>query len=79
MGRPDVDAEMCFVQSLELSRRHGARAWELRSAMDLAELWAGLGRSTDARALLLPAFEQFTEGLDTADLTAAERLLTTLS
>jgi predicted ATPase len=47
--------------------------------MDLAELWAGLGRSTDARALLLPAFEQFTEGLDTADLTAAERLLTTLS
>jgi predicted ATPase len=79
MGRPDVDAEMCFVQSLELSRRHGARAWELRSAMDLAALWAGLGRSTDARALLLPAFEQFTEGLDTADLTAAERLLTTLS
>ena len=79
MGRPDVDAEMCFVQSLDLSRRHGARAWELRSAMDLAALWAGLGRSTDARALLLPAFEQFTEGLDTADLTAAERLLTTLS
>jgi predicted ATPase len=79
MGRPNVDAEMCFVQSLELSRRQGARAWELRSAIDLAALWAGLGRSADARALLLPAFEQFTEGLDTADLAAAERLLTTLS
>jgi tetratricopeptide (TPR) repeat protein len=79
MGRPNVDAEMCFVQSLELSRRQGARAWELRSAIDLAALWAGLGRSADARALLLPAFKQFTEGLDTADLTAAERLLTTLN
>jgi predicted ATPase/DNA-binding winged helix-turn-helix (wHTH) protein len=78
-GRPNVDAEMCFVQSLELSRRQGARAWELRSATDLAALWARLGRSADARALLLPAFEQFTEGLDTADLVAAERLLTTLS
>jgi tetratricopeptide (TPR) repeat protein len=79
MRRPNIDAEMCFVQSLELSRRQGARAWELRSAIDLAALWAGLGRSADARALLLPAFEQFTEGLDTADLTAAARLLTTLS
>jgi predicted ATPase/DNA-binding winged helix-turn-helix (wHTH) protein len=79
MGRPNIDAEMCFVQSLELSRRQGARAWELRSAIDLAALWGGLGRSADARALLLPAFEQFTEGLDTADLAAAERLLTTLS
>ena len=73
------DAEMCFMQSLELSRAHGSRAWELRTATDLAALWAGQGRSDDARALLLPAFEQFTEGSDTADLKAAERLLTTLS
>jgi predicted ATPase/DNA-binding winged helix-turn-helix (wHTH) protein len=79
MGRSNIDAEMCFVQSLKLSRRQGARAWELRSAIDLAALWAGLGRLADARALLLPAFRQFTEGLDTADLVAAERLLTTLS
>ena len=33
----------------------------------------------DARALLRPVFEQFTEGADTADLKAAERLLATLS
>jgi predicted ATPase/DNA-binding winged helix-turn-helix (wHTH) protein len=79
MGRPTIDAEMCFVQSLELSRLQGAGGWELRTATDLASLWASQGRSADARALLLPAFEQFTEGLDTADLTAAERLLTTLS
>jgi len=73
------EAEGYLVQSLELSRRHGARAWELRTAIDLAALWAGQGRATDARALLLPVFEQFTEGSDTVDLQAAERLLRTLS
>ena len=73
------DAEACFRQSLELSRRQGAKAWELRTATDLAALWAGQGRADDARALLLPVFEQFTEGFDTVDLKAAERLLTTLS
>ena len=34
------DAEMCFVQSLDWSRRQGARSWELRTAVDLAALWA---------------------------------------
>jgi predicted ATPase len=73
------DAEICFKKSLEISRRHGARAWELRTAADLAALWAGQGRSADAQALLQPVFEQFGEGLDTEDLKAAERLLATLS
>ena len=79
MPKPGIeDAEMYFMQSLELSRAHGSRAWELRSATDLAALWAEQGRREDARALLLPVFEQFTEGSDTADLKAAQRLLTTL-
>src|ERR1700730_1281575 len=73
------DAEGYLVQSLELSRAHGSRAWELRTARDLAALWGGQGRGGDARALLLSAFQQFTEGSDTADLKAAERLLSTLS
>jgi predicted ATPase/DNA-binding winged helix-turn-helix (wHTH) protein len=73
------DAEKCFIGSLELSRAQGSRAWELRTATDLAALWAGNGRSADARALLLPVFQQFTEGRDTADLKAAELLLGALS
>jgi predicted ATPase/DNA-binding winged helix-turn-helix (wHTH) protein len=73
------DAETCFMQSLESSRANGSRAWELRTATDLAALWAGQGRTDDARALLLPVFEQFTEGADMADLKAAESLLTSLS
>jgi hypothetical protein len=72
------DAEAHFMRSLELSRRQGARAWEFRTATDLATLLAGQGRPESARALLQPAFEQFVEGSDTADLKAAERLLATL-
>jgi predicted ATPase/DNA-binding winged helix-turn-helix (wHTH) protein len=72
-------AEECFTQSLELSRLRGARAWELRTAVDLAALLVGQGRSERARALLQPVFEQFVEGSDTADLKAAERLLASLS
>jgi len=72
-------AEACFMPSLELSKRQGARAWELRTATDLAALWAGQGRSDEARALLQPVFAQFSEGFDTADLKAAERLLATLA
>ena len=62
----------------ELSRRQGARAWELRTATDLAALWISQGRSGDAQALLGPIFGQFTEGFDTEDLKAAERLLARL-
>ncbi len=72
------DAEICFTQSLDLSRRQGARAWELRTAVDLAGLLAAEGRSESARALLEPVFDAFSEGSDTADLKAAERLLATL-
>jgi predicted ATPase/DNA-binding winged helix-turn-helix (wHTH) protein len=80
MPQPSVDdAEMYFTRSLEWSRRQAARAWELRTAVDLAGLLADRGRPDSARALLRPVFEQFTEGFDTADLKAAERLLATLS
>ncbi|NEU97118.1 winged helix-turn-helix domain-containing protein [Bradyrhizobium uaiense] len=68
-------AEACFSQSLELSRRQGARAWELRTAIDLARLLANRGRPGDGRKLLQPILEQFTEGRDTADHRTAERLL----
>jgi predicted ATPase len=73
-----AEAELYFAQSLELSRRQGARAWELRTATDLATLFAGQGRPEHGRALLQPVFEQFAEGFDTADLRAAKSLLSTL-
>jgi hypothetical protein len=51
---------------------------ELHVAADLAALLAARGSPDRARALLLPVFEQFAEGLDTADPRAAARLLETL-
>jgi predicted ATPase/DNA-binding winged helix-turn-helix (wHTH) protein len=80
MPQPSIgDAEACFMQSLEVSRRQGARALELRAATDLATLWSCRGRPDDARELLQPVFRQFVEGADTADLKAAERLLAILA
>ena len=79
MPRPaSNEARICFMQSLELSRRQGARAWELRTAVDLAALLVAQGRPSEARACLRPVFDQFTARCDTADLRAAERLLACL-
>jgi len=46
------DADIWYMRSLELSRRQGAQAWELRTAIDLAALLAGQGRSDNACSLL---------------------------
>lgn len=72
------EAEMWLVRSLDLSRRHGARSWELRTAVDLAALQAAQGRVDSARAHLELALEPFVGSIDTADLTNAKRLLATL-
>ena len=72
-----ADAELCFARSLELSRKQGARAWELRTAIDLATLYASQGQAERGREILQPIARLFTEGFDTADLMAAERLLAT--
>jgi predicted ATPase/DNA-binding winged helix-turn-helix (wHTH) protein len=78
--QPNIDdAEMNFMRSLELSRRQCTRSWELRAAIDLAALFATQGQSEHGRALLEPVFKQFSEGFNTMDLRAAERLLNSLS
>jgi predicted ATPase len=69
------EAEMYFTRSLELSRRQGAQAWELRTAIDFATLLATRDESEHAREILTPVFERCEEGLDTSDLKCAARLL----
>jgi non-specific serine/threonine protein kinase len=68
-----------FTQSLDLARRQGALSWELRAATSLARLLSDQDRSADARALLQPVYDRFTEGFATADLKAAKALLNDLS
>lgn len=77
--QPEADqAEAHFVQSLELSRRKGAKAWELRTAIDLAGLLAEHGRRKEAKTLLQSTLEGFAEGSETADIRTANELLQTL-
>ena len=45
----------------------------------LARLLARQGKREEARALLAPVYDRFTEGFDTADLIAAKALLAQLA
>jgi predicted ATPase/DNA-binding winged helix-turn-helix (wHTH) protein len=73
------NAKAYLERSLELSRRQGALAWELRSATDLAAHLISQGQAESARTLLKPVFNQFTEDRDTPDLKAAGELLAVLN
>ena len=52
---------------------------ELCAAVDLACLWQGEGKRSEARDLLAPVYDWFTEGFDTADLIDAKALLDALA
>ena len=43
--------------------------------MSLARLWQQQGQRAEARQLLAPIYDWFTEGFDTADLQEAKALL----
>jgi predicted ATPase len=73
---PDApQAEACFQHALDVARRQEAKSWELRAAMSLGRLWQQQGKRDDARALLAPIYDWFSEGFDTADLQEARALL----
>ena len=74
-----ANAEACFHQALGVARQQHARFWELRAATSLARLWQGQGRTDDARGLLMPVYDWFTEGFDTPDLRDAKAVLDELT
>jgi predicted ATPase len=47
--------------------------------MGMARLWRDQGRRDDARELLAPVYNWFTEGFDTLDLKEAKALLDALA
>ena len=54
-------------------------AWKLRSAHDLAVLLKDRGASAEARQILEPVYDQFTDGFDSGDLRSSRQLLGRLS
>ena len=76
---PDAaKAKAYFERALAVARTQQAKSWELRSSMSLARLWRDQGKVQQARDLLAPVYEWFTEGFDTRDLKEAKALLAEL-
>jgi predicted ATPase len=70
-----LSPETCFLQALDVSRRQGAKAWELRTALSLSRLWQQQGKRPEACTLLTGVSAWFTEGLDVPELQEAKALL----
>jgi len=75
MQSGDLDAaEASLAASLALAEQQGALSWRLRTAMSLVRLRDRQG-ARDSREELAKTYARFTEGFETADLTAARLML----
>jgi class 3 adenylate cyclase/predicted ATPase len=74
-----VKAEVYLEHALSIARQQQAKSWELRAATSLARLWRSQGKVQQARELLAPVYDWFTEGFDTRDLKEAKALLEELA
>ncbi|MBW2389652.1 MAG: AAA family ATPase, partial [Deltaproteobacteria bacterium] len=75
----ETEARSRFERALEIARSQQARSLELRAATSLARLLRDQGEHDEARALLQPVYDWFTEGFDTLDLKDAKALLDELT
>ena len=78
-GPKIVDAEACYTRAISITREQGARGLELRMANSLEQLWADQGAVGEARDLLQPIYDTFTDGFEFADPTEARELVAALS
>src|SRR5260370_22904479 len=70
-----VTADQYFGRAIEVARRQGALMWELRNAVSLAGLRVRQGRDDEARQILAPVYDRFTEGFEMTDLRSARTML----
>jgi DNA-binding winged helix-turn-helix (wHTH) protein len=69
----------CLRQSLRFARDQSALAYELRSATTLARLLSEGGQREEARSILAPVYDRFSEEFETPDLRDARALLASLA
>jgi len=81
LGTPDNpdSAEGCFKQAIEIAQLQSAKSLELRAVVSLARLGQDRGKRGEARDILAPVYDWFTEGFETADLKEAKALLEQLA
>jgi ATP/maltotriose-dependent transcriptional regulator MalT len=78
LGQKDA-AEADIYEAIVVARKTNAKAWELRAALDLAQIFKARGDVATACGLLAPLCAKFTEGYDTADFKDAKALLKELN
>ncbi len=71
----EAKVEVCYRRAADVARLQSARVLELRAATSLAHLWHTQGKAEEARQVLTPVYDWFTEGFDTRDLRQAEAFL----
>ena len=75
----EVEVESCFNQALECARQQQAKSLELRAAMSLGRLWRDQDKRVEARDMIAPIYDWFTEGFETIDLKETKALLEQMS
>ena len=79
-GAQGQDVEAALLRSLQIARSQEARTLEVRTAIDLGDLWVAQGRGAAAQRLLSDLCASFAEGDDDMpDLEAARLLLNRVS
>jgi class 3 adenylate cyclase/predicted ATPase len=74
--QPDAaKAHAYFGRALAVARAQQAKSFELRAAMAMARLLRDRGKRDEARDLLAPVYDWFTEGFETRDLKEAKTVL----
>jgi class 3 adenylate cyclase/predicted ATPase len=73
--RDTTEAEAAFARAIDIARGQSARLFELQAAVSLGRLWREQGKRAQARDLLGPIYNWFTEGLDAPELNEAKALL----
>ena len=77
-GDPAVIADL-YRGSMRQAREQHALYWELSAAISLAELLRSHHREAEARAVLAPVYDRFTEGFSAAKVQRAKILLDQLA
>jgi predicted ATPase len=74
-----IGAEVGYREAIAIAHQQSAKLWELCAATSLARLWRDQGKRSEARDLLAPVYNWFTEGFGTPVLQEAKALLEVLS
>jgi predicted ATPase len=72
-------AEQHYRRAITISEQQSAKNFQLRASVSLARLWRDQGKRSEARNLLGPIYNWFTEGFDAPILKDAKVLLDELA